>query len=387
MSLGNSVTPFANLYLNGTGYFTGNMLFGPKDVLDAMRTTITWDGKIRANNHIQFLSDGEVMVDKRNQGFMYLGTNSISIGSGDHENVSLDSHFGRIGLYENLMELNHDNGVEVNSQEKFGVTVKRGTIRFAQNSSSQSSYGVVELAANNLYTTSSADLGTSSNRWGKLWGTNVDFNGNMVVGKINNIKLHGRGSIGSPTNSLTGNNLSNYVFGDVSSKEALATFRVENTITKNSIPVFGRYGASILAQVGDTMFTLSANPNTPDILVTAGNTTSNILWNKRLAFSESDFSIKATAFYEGSLRKLKENIKPFNKSGVELINSLDIVTFDRIDDKTKNKIGVIADDTSEEFLSEDKDAVDLYKTIFIQAKAIQELEDRLSRLEKLHYGI
>ena len=107
--------------------------------------------------------------------------------------------------------------------------------------------------------------------------------------------------------------------------------------------------------------------------------------------------ITATAFYESSLKKFKTNIKPFNKSGIELINSLDIVTFDRIDDKTKNKIGIIADDTSEEFLSEDKDAVDLYKTSFIQAKAIQELnrenkelvsknnelEKRLERLERM----
>ena len=100
---------------------------------------------------------------------------------------------------------------------------------------------------------------------------------------------------------------------------------------------------------------------------------------------------------ENNTLKFKTNIKPFNKSGIELINSLDIVTFDRIDDKTKNKIGIIADDTSEEFLSEDKDAVDLYKTSFIQAKAIQELnrenkelvsknnelEKRLERLERM----
>ena len=55
-----------------------------------------------------------------------------------------------------------------------------------------------------------------------------------------------------------------------------------------------------------------------------------------------------------------------------------------------NKIGIIADDSPEEFLSENKDAVDLYKTVFIQAKAIQELnaknlelEERLIKLEKL----
>ena len=56
-----------------------------------------------------------------------------------------------------------------------------------------------------------------------------------------------------------------------------------------------------------------------------------------------------------------------------------------------NKIGIIADDSPEEFLSEDKDAVDLYKTVFIQAKAIQELSETngmlQSRVERLEEEI
>ena len=101
-------------------------------------------------------------------------------------------------------------------------------------------------------------------------------------------------------------------------------------------------------------------------------------------------NIKATSFFETSLRKYKTNIKKFDKSGIDLIDSLEIVTFDRIDSDVKSKIGIIADDTSDEFLSEQKDAIDLYKTIFIQSKAIQELntknlelEERLIKLEKL----
>ena len=209
--------------------------------------------------------------------------------------------------------------------------------------------------------------------------------------KINNLNLKGGGSLGSPTNLLTGNTLSSQVLGDVSDKDALATFRVESNITKDGgIPVFAQWGASILAQSGDTMFTLSANSNTPEIFVSAGNTTNNVLWNKKLAFSHNEFPLYAQAFYENSLRELKENIKPFNKSGIELINSLDIVTFDRKDSEVKNKIGIIADDSIDEVLSTKKDAVDLYNTVFIQAKAIQELdnknkilEERISQLEEL----
>lgn len=98
-------------------------------------------------------------------------------------------------------------------------------------------------------------------------------------------------------------------------------------------------------------------------------------------------NITAPAFYESSLRKYKENIKPFEKGALDLISGLNIVTFDRKDSEIKDKIGVIADDTSEEFLSNEKDAVDLYKTTFVQVKAIQELnkkvEQQQSQIEEL----
>ena len=92
-------------------------------------------------------------------------------------------------------------------------------------------------------------------------------------------------------------------------------------------------------------------------------------------------SIFATSFLESSLRELKTNIEPFNKSALDLMSSLNIVTFDRKDNSAKNKIGIIADDSPKEFLSEELDSVDLYNTIFIQAKAIQELTKRIEELE------
>ena len=92
-------------------------------------------------------------------------------------------------------------------------------------------------------------------------------------------------------------------------------------------------------------------------------------------------SVTATAFYESSLRKLKENILPFELSGLGLISKLEIVTYDRIDKSSINKIGIIADDSPEEFLSDELNAVDLYKTVFIQAKAIQELNVKNLELE------
>ncbi|WIC41451.1 hypothetical protein MA9V1_187 [Chryseobacterium phage MA9V-1] len=93
-------------------------------------------------------------------------------------------------------------------------------------------------------------------------------------------------------------------------------------------------------------------------------------------------------FYESSRRALKTNIKAFEKSGLDLVNELDIVTFDRKDnEEIKDKIGVIIDDTPSEFASISGDEVDLYKTTFIQAKAIQELsatvEKQSAEIEEL----
>ena len=92
--------------------------------------------------------------------------------------------------------------------------------------------------------------------------------------------------------------------------------------------------------------------------------------------------VVAQSFYESSLRRFKTNIKSFTKSGLDIINELEIVTFDRNDSNIKNKIGIIADDSPSEILNEEHDAVDLYKTIFVLTKAVQELNAKIKELEK-----
>jgi len=91
-------------------------------------------------------------------------------------------------------------------------------------------------------------------------------------------------------------------------------------------------------------------------------------------------NIKATKFYQTSLRDFKTNIKDYKKGCLDLIGSLNIVEFD-YKDGGENNIGIIADDSPIEFLSEEKDSVNLYNTLFIQAKAIQELNSKVSNQE------
>jgi len=92
-------------------------------------------------------------------------------------------------------------------------------------------------------------------------------------------------------------------------------------------------------------------------------------------------NIIATKYFQTSLRDFKTNIKDYKKGCLSLIGSLNIVEFDYKDGGGENNIGIIADDSPDEFLSEEKDSVNLYNTLFIQAKAIQELNSKVSNQE------
>lgn len=86
-----------------------------------------------------------------------------------------------------------------------------------------------------------------------------------------------------------------------------------------------------------------------------------------------------------SLSKIKENIEDYKESALELINKLNIVQYDRIDTKQKGIIGILADaDTTNEcFLSPTKDYIDVYQTLFVLAKAVQELSSDLENLKSV----
>ena len=127
--------------------------------------------------------------------------------------------------------------------------------------------------------------------------------------------------------------------------------------------------------------TVSGTYTSGDLTLLAGANTTITQSGANITIASTD-TITAQAFYESSLRKYKTNIKPYEESALEVINSLDIVTFDRNDSNIKNKIGIIADDSPSEILNEDHDAVDLYKTVFVLTKAVQELNAKIKELEK-----
>ena len=115
------------------------------------------------------------------------------------------------------------------------------------------------------------------------------------------------------------------------------------------------------------------------------------------------YPVWASAFVVSSSEKFKRNIKKLETSALEMVNSVEIDEYDLVvadgDErkvfKGKRKdIGMIAEKslhfTVQDGTDKDGTMIDLYRTVSIQMKAIQELsarndelEKRISKLEKI----
>ena len=107
--------------------------------------------------------------------------------------------------------------------------------------------------------------------------------------------------------------------------------------------------------------------------------------------SEFTNSIKALSFIATSARSEKTDIKPTKYNAIDEINKIDVVDFYFKSDKEKEnpKVGFIADDTDPIFSTKDKNSMDLYNTVGMLLKAVQELsaenkelKERIEKLEK-----
>ena len=84
-----------------------------------------------------------------------------------------------------------------------------------------------------------------------------------------------------------------------------------------------------------------------------------------------------------SKRSMKENIKPWNKDALALLEGVEIVGFNYISDREKNyHIGFIADDTDEALAGIQHDRMDTTNCIGVLIKAVQELTERIKLLEE-----
>jgi hypothetical protein len=114
------------------------------------------------------------------------------------------------------------------------------------------------------------------------------------------------------------------------------------------------------------------------------------------------YPIWASAFVVSSSKEFKRNVKPFVETALDLINGIEVTEYDlleadgkelKVNKKRRKDIGMIAEKslpfTNQNGKDDDGTMIDLYRTVSIQMKAIQELsakndefEKRLSVLEK-----
>lgn len=92
--------------------------------------------------------------------------------------------------------------------------------------------------------------------------------------------------------------------------------------------------------------------------------------------------VTAESFNAGSLRSLKNDIEPFSKNALDIINTVDVASFTYKDDEEKNyHVGFIADDTHEILAGKNHDHMDIGNSIGVLIKAVQELSEKIRNLE------
>lgn len=90
----------------------------------------------------------------------------------------------------------------------------------------------------------------------------------------------------------------------------------------------------------------------------------------------------ATAFYQSSTKDVKTDIQKFVDSALAIIQQLTVKTFKYKDiENDKDHIGLIAEETPDLLLNTDGKSVDTGSLIGLLLKAVQELNERLKRLE------
>ena len=94
--------------------------------------------------------------------------------------------------------------------------------------------------------------------------------------------------------------------------------------------------------------------------------------------------VKATSFINSSSAENKAEINLLSDSAYEKIKAMKIYEYVRTEEgvEGQKQIGILAEEAPEEILNTDKTGVDLYSYISLIAKAVQETQERLEKIEQ-----
>jgi hypothetical protein len=171
--------------------------------------------------------------------------------------------------------------------------------------------------------------------------------------------------IGDTTETTATTNGALIVSGGVGIAKALRVGSTtdSSSTTTGALIVTGGVGIAKSLYVGSS--TASTSKTTGALIVTGGVGVGGSIW--------------ATSFNAPSSIEVKDNIKPFKRSALDVIKSIDVVSFKYKGD-TEPQVGFIAEDTDPLLSGKEQKSMKINTTIGILLKAIQELEEKISKM-------
>lgn len=188
------------------------------------------------------------------------------------------------------------------------------------------------------------------------------------------------GTLTGSSTSCTGNSVSATTAGSCTGNSATAN----KLTTPRTIDITGNITATAVAFDGSSNISISAIVNTAAACTgnsATATTASNCSGTSVYALA-CQGTFTALAFNATSLRSTKENIHPFIKSALDIVNETDIYSFNYIKDAKKEpKIGFIADDSPVEIAGLNNNMFDINSTVGVLLKAVQELSNEIDTLK------
>lgn len=91
--------------------------------------------------------------------------------------------------------------------------------------------------------------------------------------------------------------------------------------------------------------------------------------------------VSGASFNTTSLRKMKEEIKAYKESAISILEAVEVVSFKYIN-KPEPRVGFIADDTNPILSGVNQDCFDIANVAGVLIKAVQELNERIAKIER-----
>lgn len=186
-------------------------------------------------------------------------------------------------------------------------------------------------------------------------------------------------------------NSGNYWAGAYVSGPIISSFKSGtwiNSVSNSAIVLqdaAGSYGGWICGPTKNGRIAISTYQSSDDMFYIGyaerGRTTNS--FTRSMYWNAANGYLYAHSHQTISSRKHKKEIMPYEDSALEKINNTSIVSFKFNEDseETDRHIGFIAEDTPEELAGSEHDRMDLNNCVGMLLKAVQELSEKVNKLE------